>query len=70
MIVGMSTLAEIESATRQLAPAERQQLLVFIAKILREEGQSLPEPRGFSPIEMQTWMDEDEQDLNEFNGRP
>lgn len=68
IIMGMSTLAEIESATRQLSLAERQQLLIFIAQMLREEGQSLPEARTFSDAEMQTWMDEDEQDLKQFNG--
>ena len=70
IMIAMSTLTEIESAARQLSPAERQHLLIFIAQMLREEGQFLPEPRAFSPVEMQTWMDEDEQDLKEFNGLP
>ena len=70
MILAMSTLTEIETAARRLAPAERQQLLIFVAQILREEGQSLPEPRTFSAAEMQAWMDEDEMDLKKLNGQP
>lgn len=62
----MSTLSEIESAARDLPAAQRQQLLVFLAKSLRAEGQSLPEPRHFSAAEMQSWMDEDDRDLKEF----
>ena len=69
MIQAMSTLAEIESAAKLLPPADKQRLLVFIARILREEGQSLPDPRIFSAAEMQEWMDEDERDFKAFQGR-
>jgi len=62
----MSTVAEIELAARKLPPAEKQQLLMLIAQSLREKGQRLPEPRLFSRVEMQAWMDEDERDLNAF----
>ena len=59
-------MAEIELAARKLPPAEKQQLLMLIAQSLREKGQRLPEPRLFSRVEMQAWMDEDERDLNAF----
>jgi len=59
-------VAEIELAARKLPPAEKQQLLMLIAQSLREKGQRLPEPRLFSRVEMQAWMDEDERDLNAF----
>jgi hypothetical protein len=65
----MSTLVEIESAAKRLPPGEKQQLLISIAKSLREEGLPLPEPRLFSPAEMQQWMDEDEQDMKRFRGQ-
>lgn len=63
MISEMSTLAEIELAARRLPPAEKQQLLVLVAQSLREQNLPLPQPRLFSPAEMQGWMDEDERDL-------
>ncbi len=62
----MSTLSEIESAAHDLPAAQKRQLLVFLAKSLRAEGQPLPEPRHFSAAEMQSWMDEDERDLKTF----
>jgi hypothetical protein len=65
----MSTLTEIESATRRLPAKEKQLLLISIAQMLREESQALPEPRGFSAAEMQQWMDEDEADLTRFRER-
>ena len=65
----MSTLTEIELAARRLSPAEKQQLLVFVAESLRAHNVPLPQPRLFSPAQMQAWMDEDERDLKEFQGR-
>ncbi|MDB5172755.1 MAG: hypothetical protein JWN51_1528 [Phycisphaerales bacterium] len=56
----MSTLVEIERAASRLTPGEKQQLLLSVAKSLGAEGLLLPEPRQFSPAEMQAWLDEDE----------
>ena len=69
MIGRMSTLAEIESAARRLTPDEKRHLLIVVAKMLRDEGQTLPEPRTFSSAEMQAWMDEDERDMNELRAQ-
>jgi hypothetical protein len=33
---------------------------------LRAEGASLPEPRLFTPEQLQAWMDEDEEDMRKF----
>jgi hypothetical protein len=65
----MSTLAEIESAAKRLPPAQKQELLVFLADELRSAGQPLPELRRFSSAEVQSWLDEDERDMREFQGR-
>lgn len=59
----MSTLAEIEAAVRQLPPDEQRELLLFLARCLRQAGAELPEPRLFSEEELQAWMDEDEEEL-------
>jgi hypothetical protein len=62
----MSTLAEIETAARQLPADDSQRLLISLAESLRLSGQSLREPRVFSTTEMQGWMDEDENDLKQL----
>ena len=62
----MSTLAEIESAATALSPREKAELLLFVASQLRAEGAPLPEPRLFSPDQLQAWMDEDEDDMRKF----
>src|SRR5262245_53725567 len=56
----MSTLAEIEAAVDALPPAEKQQLLLFIAARLRSEGGSLPAPRKFTREQVDAWIAEDE----------
>jgi len=58
----MDTLAEIESATAGLSPAEKQELVLFLASRLRAEGAALPEPRTFTLDEMTGWIAEDEAD--------
>lgn len=65
----MSTLSEIESATRRLPAGEKQQLLILIAQMLRDQSAPLPEPRAFSAEQMGEWMDEDESDLKDFQKR-
>ena len=62
----MSTLAEIESATAALSSREKAELLLFVAAQLRAEGAPLPEPRLFSPEQLQAWMDEEEGDMRKF----
>jgi hypothetical protein len=62
----MSTLAEIESAVTALPAREKAELLLFVAGQLRAEGAPLPEPRLFSPEQLQAWMDEDEEDMRKF----
>jgi hypothetical protein len=62
-ILDMSTLLEIESAASRLSDKEKQQLLLVLAQSLRSHGQPLPQPRQFSAAEMQSWIDEDEADM-------
>jgi hypothetical protein len=64
----MSTLVEIEAAVQKLPRNEKEKLLVHLAQTLRAERQQLPQPRQFSPEEMATWMDEDEQDMKKLRG--
>lgn len=62
----MSTLSEIESAVERLAPAQKQELLLFIAARLRADGAQLPPPRKFAQERMASWIAEDEADLERF----
>jgi len=64
----MVTLAEIESAAAGLSPAEKQELMLFLASRLRAEGALLPEPRTFTPDEMAGWIAEDEADMQRLRG--
>lgn len=60
----MVSLLDIESATRQLSLKEREELLVFLAKSLREErAAQSPSPRRFSKEEIESWIAEDEADM-------
>lgn len=58
------TLAEIQAATEKLPPAEKQELLLFLAARLRAEGAQLPSPRKFTREEMEAWIAEDEGGMN------
>jgi hypothetical protein len=62
----MSTLVEIESAAAALSASEKAELLLFVAQQLRTEQAPLPEPRLFTPDQLQAWMDEDEEDMRRF----
>ena len=62
----MKTLAEIERAAEELPPAERTELLLFVARSLRQEQTPLPQPRLFSDEQLQAWMDEDEEAMRRF----
>ena len=62
----MSTLAEIETAASTLSSSEKAELLLFVAEQLRAERAPLPEPRLFTPEQLQEWMDEDEADMRSY----
>ncbi|MBM4298475.1 MAG: hypothetical protein FJ143_12125 [Deltaproteobacteria bacterium] len=62
----MKTLAEIERAVEALPPAEKTELLLFVARCLREEQAPLPEPRDFNDEQLRSWMDEDEEAMRRF----
>jgi len=61
-----STLAEIEQAADSLAPAEKQQLMLFLGARLRAERGRLPEPRQFSREQVQSWITADEAERQRF----
>lgn len=69
-LVRMVTLAEIEAAAVSLSPAEKQELMLFLASRLRAEGAKLPEPRVFSADEMARWIAEDEADMRRLQEQP
>jgi hypothetical protein len=62
----MKTLAEIERAVEELPLGEKTELLLFVARRLREEQAPLPEPRDFSDEQLRAWMDEDEEAMRRF----
>jgi hypothetical protein len=64
----MSTLSEIEAVVDALPPAEKQELLLFLAARLREQGGQLPAPRKFSREQLKAWIAEDEADMKRFDG--
>jgi hypothetical protein len=62
----MSTLSEIEAAVDALPIADKQELLLFLAARLRENGNQLPSPRKFSNEQLNGWIAEDETDMRHF----
>ena len=62
----MSTLAEIEKAAEKLSPQQQKELMLFLGARLRAERARLPEPRQFSREQVQSWIAEDEADLQSF----
>ncbi len=62
----MKTLDEIERAAEDLPPGQKTELLLFLARSLRKQQASLPEPRTFSPEQLQKWMDEDDEAMRRF----
>lgn len=56
----MSTLAEIEAVVDALPPADKQQLLLFLAARLRAQAGPLPAPRRFSREQLNAWIAKDE----------
>ena len=55
----MSTLTEIELAADALPLAQKQELLLFLAARLRQNG-NLPEPRIFAAEQISTWISQDD----------
>ena len=64
--MAVKTLDEIESAVAELPPAQKTELLLFVAKSLRGQQAPLPEPRLFSDEQLRVWMDEDEEAMRRF----
>jgi hypothetical protein len=62
----MKTLTEIEQAVEELPPGQKTELLLFVAKSLRDEQAPLPEARDFSDEQLRAWMDEDEEAMRRF----
>ncbi len=60
----MSTLAEIEAAADALPPAQKQELLLFLAARLRAHGGPIPSPRKFPREQIQQWIADDEAAMN------
>jgi hypothetical protein len=66
----MNTLADIASASEVLSAQEKQQLMLFLADRLREEGTSLPALAGNSSGILTDWMAEDEAAMRRFCSNP
>jgi len=66
----MVTLADSEAAAVSLSPAEKQEVMLFLASRLRAEGAVLPETRVFSADEMDRWIAEDEADMRRLREQP
>lgn len=66
--VGMSTLSEIETAIDALPPADKQELLLFLAARLRGQAGELPPPRNFSREQLNAWITEDEAAMQQLRG--
>ncbi len=62
----MSTLADIEAAADALPPEQKQELMLFLAARLREDGSRLPDPRKFTRELMAAWIAQDEADMCRF----
>jgi hypothetical protein len=62
----MSTLSEIAAAIDSLPPADKQELLLYVAARLREQAGELPPPRKFSHEQLSAWIAEDEADMQRF----
>jgi len=63
----MSTLGEIEAAADALPPEQKQELLLFLAIRLREQGANPPEPRKFPLEQIASWVARDEADMRQFH---
>jgi len=61
----MTTLAEIEAAADALPSEQKQELLLFLATRLRNEG-TLPPPREFSREQIEAWIADDEDGMRRY----
>ena len=59
----MRKLAEIEADVDALPAAEKEELLLFLAARLRAESGRSPAPRKFSREQLNTWIAEDDADM-------
>jgi hypothetical protein len=62
----MSSLAEIENAAEALPPDQKEELFLFLATRLRGAARELPPPREFSRVEMEGWINDDEEGYRRF----
>jgi hypothetical protein len=62
-------LLKIERAAEELPTADRAELLLFLARSLREQQAPLPEPRLFSDKQLKAWLDEDEEAMRRFRAK-
>jgi hypothetical protein len=62
----MKTLDEIERAAQLLSPAQKTELMLYLARLLRNEQAPLPEPRVFSRNDLDGWMREDKESMQRF----
>ena len=62
----MSRLSDIETAIDSLPPAEKQELLLFLAARLRAHAGELPPPRKFTTDEVRSWVAEEEAAMRRF----
>lgn len=63
----MVSLADIEAVIDKLSPAEKQELLLFLAARLRAENGHLPKPRQYTSEQLKAWIAEDEADMRRFS---
>ena len=59
----MTTLDEVEAAVERLSDTDKQELLFRLAALLRERRVPLPAPRDFTIDEMNSWIAEDQADM-------
>jgi hypothetical protein len=62
----MSTLGEIEAATDRLSQEEKQELLVYLLQHFRRTDAELPAVREFSQEQTDSWIREDEAEMERF----
>jgi hypothetical protein len=53
-------LRELQDQAAELAPAERLELLLFVAQSLRRERTDVLRPRRYSATEVAAWLAEDQ----------
>lgn len=57
---GSDALRELQDQSAALAPAERLELLLFVAQSLRRERTGVLRPRRYSATEVAAWLAEDQ----------